>query len=162
MQERSAHHIFQLPHLKNKQFCSVTAVRDLLHSRQLPHNAPLFALLSPPHPQVINTIRYALKSILKAINYLLTGHGIHSFRRSGATLAYDNNIPLQNIMAHDLWRSSSVWYYLQQASLPLPSLRSHLLPSSLPLCSLWVWGLKFLSKHLKFLPLNLYIILTCK
>ena len=159
LQERSAHHIVQLPHLKNKWLCPVTVVRDLLLSRPLPHNAPLFALLSPPHPQVIETpIRYALKSILKAINYPLAGHGFHSFRRFGATLTYDNNIPLQNSLMAFGGVLQFVTIYSKHL-VPLPSFPSHLLPSSLLLCS-WVWDLKCLSKHFKFLPLNLYIILT--
>ena len=133
IQERSAHHIVQLPLLKNKWLCPVTA--ELLLSRPLPHNAPLFALLSPPHSQIIDTpIRYELRFILRDLNYPLAGHGFHSFRRSGATLAYDNSIPLQNIMAHGLWRSSSVWYYLQQASLApsiIPLTFASIIPSSL-------------------------------
>ena len=68
LQERSAHHFVQLPHLKNKWLCPVTAIRDLLLSRPLPNNAPLFALSSPPHLQVIDTpIRHALKFILKKV-----------------------------------------------------------------------------------------------
>ena len=139
LQKRYAHHIVQLPHLKNKRLFPVTAIRDLLISRPLPHNAPPFALLSPPHPQVIDTpIRYALKFILKTLNYPLAGHGFHSFRRFGATLAYDNNIPLQNIMAHGLWRSSSVCTIYSKHPWLLQSFPSHLLLLSLLPCS-WVW-----------------------
>ena len=47
----------------------------------------------------------------------IEGHGFHSLRRSGATLAFDNNVQLQDIMAHGLWRSSAVWCYLQSSSL---------------------------------------------
>ena len=135
LQERSSHHIVQLPQLDNKWLCPVRAVRNLLKSRQLPPNAPLFASLSPPHHQIIDTpIRYALKSILRSLNYPLAGHVFHSFRISGATLAYDNSIPLQNIMAHGLWRSSSVWYYLEQASMApsiIPLTFASIVPPSL-------------------------------
>ena len=54
--------------------------------------------------------------VLTHLNIPLQGHGFHSFRRSGATLAFDQNIQLQDIMAHVLWKGSAIWQYLQNAS----------------------------------------------
>ena len=93
----------QLPTIDNLLLCPVRALKTLLKSRPLPPTHPLFANNFPPYSQVIDThVRDPLKSVLGTLNISPIGHGFHSFRRSGATFAYDNNIPLQNIMAHGL------------------------------------------------------------
>ena len=117
LQDAKASHIIQLPSIDNFYLCPIRALTILLQSRHLPPHSPLFANSYPPFAQVIDThIRDALKAVLRALNISPSGHGFHSFRRSGATLAFDHNVPLQNIMAHGLWRSSAIWTYLQNAS----------------------------------------------
>ena len=123
LQDHKSHHVIQLPELDNMFLCPVRALKALLASRPLSPSDPLFANSYPPYNQVIDShIRYALKQILILRNIPPPppppplGHGFHTFRRSGATYAFDHNVALQNIMAHGLWRSSSVWTYLQNAS----------------------------------------------
>ena len=134
LQDHSAHHIIQLPSIQNPFLCPVRALKQLLHSRPLPPDAPLFANNFPPFSQVIDThIRDSLKKALVHRNIALQGHSFHTFRRSGATLAFDNNISLQNIQAHGLCHSSSVWTYLQNASVApsiIPSTFASLVSSS--------------------------------
>ena len=36
----------------------------------------------------------------------------HSFRKSGASLAFDSSVALENIKQHGNWRSEAVWTYL--------------------------------------------------
>ena len=133
IQDNHSSHIIQLPEVNNFYLCPIRALRALLSSRPLPPTAPLFASSYYPHLQVIDThARDALKMVLNILNISPMGHGFHSFRRSGATFAFDNNIPLQNIMAHGLWRSSSVWTYLQNASQApsiIPTTFSSLIPT---------------------------------
>ena len=118
LQDHRAHHIIQLPSLQNPLLCPVRALSQLLHSRPLPLSAPLFANNFPPFSQVIDShIQDLLKKVLIHRNIPLHGHSFHSFRRFGATLAFYNNVSLQNIQAHGLWRSRAVWTYLQNASL---------------------------------------------
>ena len=117
LQDHKAHHWIQLSQIKKPLFCPVRALKALLDSRPLSPSAPLFANNFQPYAQVIDTyIRNSIKKILIHRNIPLSGHGFHTFRRSGATLAFVNNIQLQDIMAHGLWRSSSVWTYLQNVS----------------------------------------------
>ena len=134
LQDHKSHHLVHIPTLQNIYLCPVRALRMLLTSRPLPPCAPLFVSKFFPHAQVIDThIRGALKFILKLKGIPISGHGFHTFRRFGATLAFDNNVPLQNIMAHGLWKSSSVWTYLQNASIApsvIPSTFSSIIPSS--------------------------------
>ena len=142
-QDCNSSHIVQIPMVHNFFLCPVRALQTLLQSRPLPPQAPLFAQVFPPYHQVIDTqVRDALRSVLGILNISPSGHGFHTFRRSGATFAFDN-IPLQNIMAHGLWRSSAVWTYLQNAS-QAPSIIPPPLPqSSLPSFSLAWWFKKF-------------------
>ena len=134
LQNHTDHHIIQLPTISNPYLCPVRALRSLLASRPLPPSAPLFANIFPPFNQVIDShIRDSLKKILKYLNIPTQGHGFHTFRRSGATLAFDNNVSLQNIMAHGMWRSLAVWTYLQNASTApsiIPSTFSSLISST--------------------------------
>ena len=89
------------------------------------------------------------------ISTLLLGHGFHSFRRSGVTLAFDHNIQLQNIMAHGLQRSSLVWIYLQNASCFQSSLSHsyHFLLCHPFLLLVWLGGFKIFSclQYLSFI-----------
>ena len=95
LQHHKAHHWIQLPSLPNQLLCPVRALKSLLSSRHLPPTAPLFANSYFPHNQVIDThIRDALKKVLTYRNISHKRHGFHTFRRSGATLAFDNNVKL--------------------------------------------------------------------
>ena len=94
---------YQIPEIRNAWLCPVRALRTLLTSRPLPPTSPLFANKFYPHSQIIDThVRDALKTILSSLKISLMGHGFHLFWRSGAKLAFDHNVPLQNIMAHGL------------------------------------------------------------
>ena len=93
LQDSAAHHFVQIPALNNKILCPVLAIKHLLKSRNIPPSGPLFAHNYPPfHPVIDTTIRDGLRKVLTHIGIPLVGHGFHTFRRSGATLAYDNNI----------------------------------------------------------------------
>ena len=118
LQESTSRHFVQIPALSNLVICSVLALKQLIASRCLSQSSPLFANNVPPYLPVIDTIRDALH--LDHIGIPLLGHGFYIFRRSGATYAYDNNVQLQHIMTHSLWRSSAVLTYLQNASLAPP------------------------------------------
>ena len=95
MQDAKSTHIVQIPEIANVWLCPVRALNTLLASRHLPPTSPLFANIFYPHSQIIDThIRDALKTILTSLRISHTGYGFHSFRRSGATLAFDHSVPL--------------------------------------------------------------------
>ena len=137
LQDHTSHHLIQLPELDNFFLCPTRALKILLKSRPLPPSAPLFANNFLPFSIVIDThVRDSLKKILVLLGIPPSGHGFHTFRRSGATFAFDHNVPLQNIMAHGLWRSSAVWTYLQNSSHSSSIISATLRPTSLPAFSL--------------------------
>ena len=117
LQHHKSRHWIQLSSIKNHFMCPLRALQALLAFRPLPPPAPLFANNFYPYAQVIDThIWDALKRVLAHRNISATGHGFHTFRRSGATLAFDHNVKIQDIMAHGLWRSSAIWTYLENSS----------------------------------------------
>ena len=139
LQDRVGHHLIQIPKIHHPYLCPVQALLQLLQSRPLPPTFPLFASkVFPHHPSIDTKIRDALKSVLtppyfSLHNILCFFHGFHSFRRSGTTLAFDCQVPLQNIMAHGLWKSPSVWTYLQNATTAastIPFTIASVIPSS--------------------------------
>ena len=146
LQDHKAYHIVQLPSISNMYLCPLRAIRALLASRHLPPSAPLFAVSCSPHHQVIDThIRDALKQTLIYLSIPLSGHGFHTFRRSGATYCFNNNVSLQNIMSQGLWSSSAIWIYLQnstQAASTIPLIFASKIP---PTFLAWVWCEKSMS-----------------
>ena len=129
------HHVIQIPEIHHPHLCPVRALMELLQSLPLPPTFPLFASKVFPHYSIIGTkICEALKSVLTLLKIDLKGHGFHSFRRSGPTLAFDSQVPLQNIIAHGLWKSPSLWTYLQNANTTasiIPSTFASVFPSPL-------------------------------
>ena len=43
-----------------------------------------------------------------------SGMSLHTFRRSGASLAFNSNLSLQNIQSHGTWTSDCMWRYIVQ------------------------------------------------
>ena len=109
-------HWLQLPKLSTDSFCPVNAIYQLIKSRPLPPNAPLFAHKSGD--MTIDTaIRDTLKNILLQIGISLQRHSFHTFRRLGTTWDFDHQVPLEDIMLHGNWESEAVWDYLQQTTM---------------------------------------------
>ena len=126
MQDCKTHHLIQFPTIKNKYF------KALLRSRNLSPQDPVFASIRTPHKPVIDIhIRDVVRFILLHRNISPVSHGFHTFRKSGATFAFDHSVPLQNIMSHGIWKSSAVWTYLQNASVA-PSLVPSTFSTSIP------------------------------
>ena len=98
----------------NNLLCPVTAIRNvILLSPQNP-NAPLFQFKSQHGwvPMTDNLVRANLRSILINLHLPPSYVTFHSFRRSGATFAFNNNVPLQSIKHQGTWTSDCVWKYI--------------------------------------------------
>ena len=79
-------------------------------------------------------LRKCLATFLRMMDLPLLGHGLHTFRRSGATIAYDADISVDSIQMHGAWRGKSVWSYISDntsESLQVP-LALQTLANSLP------------------------------
>ena len=58
-------------------------------------------------------IRSRLKRILVIMGLQDAGLSFHAFRRTGVTLAFGSEVPMDNIKAHGAWGSDAVWQYVK-------------------------------------------------
>ena len=57
-----------------------------------------------------------IRKTLSTLNVKMGYHffTFHTFRRSGATLAFNSHVPVQKIQTHGSWALECVWRYIQQ------------------------------------------------
>ena len=114
MQKRTEYKFIQIPFMQDIDICPVRALRQLLASRNFEPHQPLFAENVSPCTQVIDTkISDALKKIPSHLNIPIKGHTFHAFRRSGAIVAFGQNVNLEDIKAHGNWHSDAIFDYLR-------------------------------------------------
>ena len=118
MQHRQASRVVQIPTLTNPSICPVSALRALLSHNKSTANAPLFATLQSGRLISLTDVkvRLALRKILLTMGLPSPYFTFHSFRRSGATLAFDSKVNMQDIKYHGGWRSDAIWRYIHSKS----------------------------------------------
>ena len=99
-----------LPELPGSRLCPMSALRAMTSQFPAKPNAPLFFTSSGPIIQ--SQIRTHLNKILALIHLNPQHFSFHTFRRSGATLAFNNNVDLQAIKRHGTWTSDAVNAYI--------------------------------------------------
>ena len=109
--------LLKLPYLHN-ELCPARALKTCLALVPGGSNAPLlqFKLFQNWIPLTDSRVRRHLRNILSLLGYHPSFITFHSFRRSGATLAFNNNVPLQDIQRHGTWTSDCVWRYVTDTS----------------------------------------------
>lgn len=103
--------VVHLPVLSDKIICPIAALKALLALNQLPSKAPLFAFPNGT-PVTFNQLRAALSKVVSVIGLPSQYFTFHTFRRSGASLAFNSDIPISLIRSHGGWKSDVVWKYL--------------------------------------------------
>ena len=99
-----------LPKLRDPTICPWIAFNNLKPLLPNSPNAPLFAINQLPCTELM--VRSHLKKILTTLGLDLATHSFHTFRRSGATLAFNLGVDMCNIKRHGTWRSDSVYKYI--------------------------------------------------
>lgn len=92
--------------------CPVKALRELKALNRPSSNAPLFATPAGD-PVTFQCVRQSLAAVLQHLGLSPTHFTFHSFRRSGATFAFNSNLPVPMIQAHGGWKSTAVLRYIQ-------------------------------------------------
>ena len=133
IQNRSDIHTIPIPVLGDSILCPCNAVTCLLNHTSGTSNTPLFSIPRShgPVPLTDSVARRHLHSISTKL-HIAPPLKFHDFRRSGATWAFHNGVPLQHIMHHGTWKSDSVWKYIKstpQLSSPVSSTFQRLLHS---------------------------------
>ena len=115
IQTRDVVQVVSLPKLKNKLICPFRALKALssLYPMSADNSAFQVKMQLGWQPITDSKIRKCLKSINMTLGLNPHFYTFHSFRRSGATFAYNAHIPVQQIKRHGTWTSECVWWYIQ-------------------------------------------------
>ena len=104
-----------LPKLQDQWGCPFRALKELYQLYPMSSVSSLFQL---PYPEGFLPLTDSrVRKTLKIINLKLDFHSafftFHDFRRSGATFAFNSDVPIQDIKRHGTWSSDCVWQYIQ-------------------------------------------------
>ena len=112
LQYRDKVHVIILPKLNHSPLCPVKAIKMAIMVYKPTPSESLFQIPSAGvwHPLIDSRIRKVLSKLGSGLQSL----PFHSFRCSGATLAYNAHMPIQSIKHHGFWASDRVWTYIQQ------------------------------------------------
>ena len=108
--------LIKIPSLGSSPLCPITPLKKLLsHTPQHPNN-PLFQIKCYQKwvPLTDSRLMKTLSTILNRLHLSQSNITFHSFRSSGATLAFNSSVPFQHIQSHGTWTSESVWSYITQ------------------------------------------------
>ena len=117
MQSNNKAKLLKIPVLDN-QFCPVKAIKDCLKLVPGDNNSPLLQIRSGQTwmPMTDSRVRNHLKNVLMLLQMPPDFITFHTFRRSGASLAFNHNVPLQDIQRHGTWTSDCVWRYVTDST----------------------------------------------
>ena len=103
-------HVIKLPEVRDPLLCPVQTLRQLL-AKKLPGHDPL--LILDDYTLLTQTLlRKCLATFVRTLGLPVPHFGFHSFRRTGGTLAFDANTPLDSIKMQGLWSSDAIWSYI--------------------------------------------------
>ena len=117
MQTRDIVKIIKLPTLQASPLCPVQAVKNLLLLTPGNQDTCLFQIKNDKAqwiPLTDTKVRRNFSQILQRLGLNNSSMSLHTFRRSGATLAFNSNVSIQNIQSHSTWMSLCVWRYIVQ------------------------------------------------
>ena len=116
IQAKNAARVLKIPHLGASPICPVQALKNLLPITPSGRNLPLFQVKNSSKwvPLSDTRLRKHFKQILAHLGLSHSSLTFHSFRRSGATLAFNSQVPIQDIQSHGTWTSDCVWSYITQ------------------------------------------------
>ena len=115
MQTSGDYQVVQFPKLDNYHICPVTALKAMIAKFNYTKDTPLFLIQNKI--AIETTVAFKVRSFLKLVMVSMglnpSQYTFHMFRRSGASMAFDNNIQFENIKQHGNWQSDAIWHYLK-------------------------------------------------
>ena len=104
----------KVPALGKSPHCPVRALKAILAITLGSDNSPLFQVKVKTKwfPLTDSRLRKNLAIILAKLGLATSNITFHAFRRSGATLAFNSSVPLQDIQSHGTRTSDCVWSYI--------------------------------------------------
>ena len=115
MQNRDAVQVICLSKLTNPVICPYKGLKALTKMYPMSTVTSLFQIHGNTswQPLTDSKVRKCLKTINVSLGLNPHFFTFHSFRRSGATFAYNFHVPIQQIKRHGTWSSECVWRYIQ-------------------------------------------------
>jgi len=106
-----------IPHISNSILCPVTALRLYCHLVPAAPDSPLFVLPGPQGnvPVLVNHFNAFLKRCIGGLGLDSRQFSSRSFRKGGATFAFNNGAPTELIKAQGTWKSDAYLVYLNLA-----------------------------------------------
>ena len=113
IQDRKKTATISIPNLGKSPLCPVNALLAMFERIPAGKNAPLFMLKKKT---VVTTLTDSVaRKHLKQVSQILgqkPPFTFHSFRKAGATWAFQHGVPLEHIKSHGTWVSDAVYTYL--------------------------------------------------
>ena len=118
MQTNNQIKLITIPAIVGSNLCPVTAISNFLAITPKGPNLPLFQFKNVQNwvPLTDSRVRNHFAQILQKLGLAHSGLTLHTFRRSGATFAFNNNVALQNIQRYGTWTSDYVWRYITDST----------------------------------------------
>ena len=115
IQYRDEYRLISLPKLGASTICPYRALRNIMDLYNPGSQAALFQIRTAAGWQVLtdSRIRKVLANINQHMQLPSNFYTFHAFRRSGASLAYDIDVPVKEIKEHGTWASDCVWRYIR-------------------------------------------------
>ena len=103
-----------IPVLSNSSLCPVASLKTLLQAVPGTQNDPLFTIFKQDSfvPLTDSMVRKHFKRIINILHWQHFKFTFHSFRRSGASWAYQHGVPIHAIKQQGTWASDCVWRYI--------------------------------------------------
>ena len=123
----------QIPKLPGSPLCPIAALQKLIKIMKLKPQDPLFMISHNSQSQLLTSfkVRKQLAITINQMNLDPRDFGFHMFRRSGASLAHNLQVPLPNIKQHGQWKREAIYTYIYttdaDAVVPL-AFQQHILP----------------------------------
>ena len=116
LQQQGSYATVQLPCLGTSQLCPMKAIEIMAKLLPAGQNDPLFCIPQGTRllPLTQSKVRKVLQNIVIRLDLCPSAFSFHTFRRTGASLAFNNNVPLEAIKHQGTWSSDSVWTYIHQ------------------------------------------------
>ena len=116
LQTRDRIHMVTLPRLHGSLLCAVKALKTIIRVYNPNPHSPIFQRNTSAGLVVVtdSKIRKILSKLTRRLGFPPGHFTFHTFRRSGATLAFNSHVPIQQIKHHGSWTSDCVWRYIQQ------------------------------------------------
>ena len=110
-----------LPTAKDPKLCPLLAYHQMCSLVPTTHrNQPLLSLPMPPGGQIVPVPQDWLSNNLKLVLTIMGENpahfSFHSFRRSGATTAWQAGVHFSHIKKHGGWKSEAFWTYVSKVT----------------------------------------------